>query len=101
MKTPQQERMDAIQDVDRAQRAEELISNPLYLEALTAMNSAMYMQFQDTKFEDSEVRHELWQRMQLMKQFTGKFESIVKQGVKAKKTLSLLDKAKDKIRSII
>ena len=101
MKTAKKERVDAIQDVDRAQRAEELINNTLYIEAVTAMNSAMFMQFQDTKFVDADLRHELWQRMQLMKQFTGKFESIIKQGVHAKKTLTLLDKAKEKFSNII
>ena len=96
----QEERMNAINDVDRSQKAKELLENPLYLEAITAMNSAMYIQFQDTKFHDEEQRHELWQRMQLMKQFTGKFESIVKQGIKANKTLTLLDKAKEHFKNL-
>ena len=94
-KSPEQEGREAIADISRAARADDLLTNPLYLEAITAMNAAMYTTFQDTKFEDAEIRHELWQRMQLMKQFKGKFESIVKQGTKAKQTLTLLEKARN------
>jgi hypothetical protein len=89
----EQERRNAIIDISRADRANELLTNPLYLEAITAMNAAMYMEFQDTKLIDTTERHELWQRMQLMKQFQDKFEHIVKQGNKAQKTLTLLEKS--------
>lgn len=97
MKTAKQEQNEAIQDISRASRAEELINNPLYLEAITAMQAAMFTQFADTKFKDEDQRHELWQRMQLLKQFQGKFESIVKQGAKAQQTLTMLERAKQLI----
>jgi hypothetical protein len=100
MKSPQQETNEAVADISRAHRAEELLNNPLYLEAITAMQAAMFEQFNDTKLVDKDLRHELWQRMQLMKQFQGKFESIVKQGVNAQKTLSLLEKGKALINRI-
>jgi hypothetical protein len=75
----------------RANQASELINNPLYVEAITAMKAAMYSAFTDTKLEDELQRHELWQRMQLMKQFEGKFESILKEGKRAAQTLSFLN----------
>ena len=100
MKSPQHESNEAIADISRAHRADELLANPLYNEAITAMRAAMFEQFNDTKLADEAQRHELWQRMQLMKQFQGKFESIVKQGVKAQGTLSLLEKAKNAISRI-
>ena len=87
------ERRNAITDISRAERATALLNDPLYLEAITAMNAAMYTEFAETKLVDVDVRHELWQRMQLMKQFQGRFESIVKQGNKAKQTLTLLEKS--------
>jgi|TARA_R110000822_G_scaffold98953_1_gene223522 hypothetical protein len=86
---------NALTDIDRATAAEALLSNPLYVEAIKVMESAMYVEFESTKMADSENRHELWQRMQLMKQFRGRFESIVKQGNHARTTLKmLLDKSK-------
>lgn len=88
------EELTARNDLQRAQQADELLSNPLYQEAIVAMESALFEQFKDTKFKDEAERHELWQRMQLMKQFQAKFEHIVKQGKKAKETLSLLDMGK-------
>lgn len=100
MKSPQQETNEAISDISRAHRAEELLSNPLYIEAITAMQAAMFEQFNDTKLADEKERHELWQRMQLLKQFQSKFESVVKQGKKAQETLSLLEKAKAAVRRI-
>jgi hypothetical protein len=53
--------------------------------------------FEDTKLDEEDRRHELWQRMQLMKQFRGKFEDIVKKGKKAEQTLTMLEKAKQLI----
>lgn len=99
-KSPQQETNEAVADISRAHRAEELLANPLYIEAVTAMQAAMFEQFSDSKLTDENQRHELWQRMQLLKQFQGKFESIVKQGEKAQNTLSLLEKAKGALRRI-
>jgi GTP1/Obg family GTP-binding protein len=99
-KSPQQQTNEAVADISRAHRAEELIANPLYIEAVTAMQAAMFELFNDTKLVDADERHELWQRMQLMKQFQGRFESIVKQGAKAKDTLTLLEKAKSALRRI-
>jgi len=100
MKSPQQETNEAISDISRAHRAEELLANPLYIEAITAMQAAMFEQFNDTKLDDENLRHELWQRMQLLKQFQGKFESVVKQGKKAQETLSLLEKGIQALKRI-
>lgn len=92
--TPEQEARQAQSDITRAERAQELLSNPLYIEAIQSMEAAMFATFEDTKLEDADRRHELWQRMQLLKQFKGKFESIVRQGDKARQTLTLLEKSK-------
>lgn len=98
VKSEQQQTREALSDVNRAALAEQLLNNPLYREAIDAMNLAMQQQFADTKLKDDDLRHELWQRMQLMKQFQGKFEHIVKKGIKAKQTLTMLEKAKNFIR---
>ncbi len=84
-------RRQALADQTRAAQAKELLANPLYLEAITVMRAAMYAEFEDTKLIDEDQRHELWQRMQLMKQFQNRFESIVKAGKRATKTIELID----------
>ena len=99
-KTPQQQTNEAVSDISRAHRATELLSNPLYLEAIAAMELALQQTFNDTKLNEEKERHELWQRGQLLKQFQGKFENIVKQGAKAQDTLSLLEKGKALINRI-
>ncbi len=93
----EQQRRNAISDISRAEEATKFLSNPLYLEAITAMSAAMYQEFTDTKLVDDTERHELWQRMQLMKQFQGRFESIVKHGKKGERTLSLLEASLKKV----
>ena len=89
--TDKKQAQEAAHDIQRANQAAELLANPLYIEALTAMRGAMYMEFENTKLAEPEARHELWQRMQLMKGFVGKFESIVKQGKRGAQTIALLD----------
>ena len=82
----------------RADQAKQLINHPLYVEAVTAMRAAMYEEFVSTRLGEPEARHELWQRMQLMEQFQGKFESIVKAGKKGQDTLKLLDSETNTLR---
>ncbi len=94
MRSEEQQKREALSDIRRGSEAEAMLNNPLYIETVTAMRAAMFSAFEDTKLEDEELRHELWQRMQLMNQFQGRFESIVKHGNKGKQTLTLLDKAK-------
>ena len=86
----EQQKQKARQEVDRAQQAKALLENPLYVEAVTAMRAALYVEFESSKLDQPETRHELWQRMQLMKAFQGKFEDIVKKGNKASQTISML-----------
>lgn len=90
--------MKAKNDISRAVRADELLSNPLYKEAITAMEVSLFEAFKDSKLTDKDERHELWQRMQLLKQFQAKFEHIVREGEKARQTLTMLERAKQLIR---
>lgn len=62
----------------------------MYIEAIGVIEATMYVEFADSKLDSPELRHELWQRMQLVKQFKGRFEQIVRQGDKARTTLEML-----------
>ena len=99
--TEAEQAMKAKNDISRAVRADELLSNPLYKEAVEAIEVSLHETFKDTKLEDDKLRHELWQRMQLMKQFESRFESLLKAGEKGKQTLSLLEKAKQKLLNLL
>lgn len=90
--------MKAKNDMSRAVRADELLSNPLYIEAINAIEVSLHEAFKDSGLDDEKLRHELWQRMQLLKQFQAKFEHIVREGKKAKETLTLLERAKQTFR---
>ncbi len=94
MRSNEEQRREALSDISRASQADELLRNPLYIEAISAMQLALQETFADTKLDQERERHELWQRMQLLKQFQAKFEHIVKKGAKARETLTLLEKSK-------
>jgi hypothetical protein len=91
MSTEAEQRKKATAAQSRANQAAELLNNPLYIEAVTVMRAAMYGEFEDTKLADVDSRHELWQRMQLMKGFQGYFEKVVKEGKKGTQTIKMLD----------
>lgn len=91
MSTEQEQRRKAAAARSRASQADDLLSNPLYVEAVTVMRAAMYGEFEDSKLADADTRHELWQRMQLMKSFQNYFEKIVKEGKKGAQTIKMLD----------
>ena len=91
----EQQKRDAMGDMARADQAKELLNHPLYKETIDVMNLAMYAEFRDCKFADEDTRRELWQRMQLMKQFEGRFQSIVKQGGRAEDTIKMIDAKPD------
>jgi len=79
-------------DITRADQAKDLINNPLYIEAMNLIEAAIYAEFRDTKLESNDLRHELWQRMQVLKLFKGRFENIIKHGKRAEQTLDLINK---------
>ena len=91
MSTEAEQRRKATAAQSRANQADDLLSNPLYIEAVTVMRAAMYGEFEDSKLADADTRHELWQRMQLMKGFQDYFEKIVKEGKKGTDTIKMLD----------
>ena len=91
MSTEKEQRQKATAAQSRANQATELLDNPLYIEAVTVMRAAMYGEFEDSKLADADSRHELWQRMQLMKSFQNYFEKIVKEGERGTQTIKMLD----------
>jgi len=97
MRSEKEQAKDAMADMDRANRASELLSNPLYIEAITVMRAAMFAEFEDSKYGSADDRHELWQRTQVIKQFQARFEEIVKKGERGRKTLTLLERARSLI----
>ncbi len=95
MSTEEEQRRKATHQQSRANQADDLLSNPLYIEAVTVMRAAMYGEFEDSKLADADSRHELWQRMQLMKNFQNYFEKIVREGKKGTQTIKMLDDRDD------
>lgn len=85
------EARQAVADVTRAERARELIDNPLHQEAFIALKAAAFEDFSNSEMEDEKLRFVLWQRMQVINDFQKHFENILAQGEVAKDTLSMLE----------
>jgi hypothetical protein len=94
----EQQRRQAAMDIQRAEEAKELLSNPLIQEFFISMKAAHFEEFQSAKWDDDQLRRELSQRMRLLNQFESKFQSVIKQGNKAKTTLQLIT---DKVKRVI
>lgn len=81
--------------IERARRVKELLENPLIKETFELMEKALFDEFKSAKFKEDDLRNELWQRMQLLRLHKSTFETYLKEGDRAEKTLLLT--IKDKI----
>mgnify|MGYP000477642299 CR=1 FL=1 len=85
--------------VQKAQRAEELFNDPLIQEFIVAVRGDLLNKFESTELADEESRKAAWHQSQVLKQFIGKFEKTIKEGKRAK--LTLMEKAKKHMRNVI
>ena len=85
--------------IQKAQRADELLNDPLIQEFIIAVRGDLLREFESSKLSDEKAMRHAWQKSQIFNQFLEKFTKQIKEGKNAKHTL--LQRAKDKVRSII
>ena len=85
--------------IQKAQRADELLNDPLIQEFIIAVRGDLLREFESSKLGDEKAMKHAWQKSQIFNQFLEKFTKQIKDGKNAKHTL--LQRAKDKVRSII
>lgn len=73
--------------LDRARRAEELVNNPLFIEALDAIQKVIDEGWKNSSAEDREARDNAYMLHRLLSRFRGHFKSIVVSGHNAKALL--------------
>ncbi len=85
--------------VQKANRADELLNDPLIQEFIIQMRGDLLAKFESTKLEDEQARKDAWQQSQVLNRFLDKFTRTIKDGKNAK--ITLMEKAKSAIKRII
>ena len=84
--------------IQKAQRAEQLLNDPLIQEFIISVRGDLLNKFESTKLESASERKDAWNQGQVLKLFLAKFTKAIKEGKDAR---SLLEQAKHTVRHII
>ena len=85
--------------VQKAQRADELLNDPMIQEFIISVRGDLLNKFESTKLDNEKERLDAWQQGQVLKLFLDKFTKQIKAGKNAQ--LTLMDKVNNNIRKII
>lgn len=85
--------------VQKAQRAEQLLNDPLIQEFIISVRGDLLNKFESTDLNSEKERLTAWNQGQVLKMFLDKFTKQIKAGKNAQ--LSLMDKVNNNIRNII
>ncbi len=85
--------------VQKAQRADELLNDPLIQEFIIAVRGDLLNKFESTSLENDAERMSAWNQSQVFNAFVEKFTKTIKEGKNAK--LTLMERAGAQIKRII
>lgn len=85
--------------VQKAQRADALLNDPLIQEFIITLRGDLLNKFESTGLDDEKARLDAWQQSQVLNKFLDKFTKTIKEGKNAQ--LSLIEKAKIKLKNVI
>jgi len=85
--------------VQKAQRADELLNDPLIQEFIIAVRGDLLNKFESSLLEDEEERMSAWNQSQVFNAFVDKFTKTIKEGKSAK--LTLMERAGAQLKRII
>ena len=85
--------------VQRAQRADELLNDPMIQEFIISVRGDLLNKFESTNLNNKNERLAAWHQGQVLKLFIDKFTKQIKAGKTAQ--LTLMDKINNNIRNII
>tara|TARA_R110000850_G_scaffold101266_2_gene209496 strand:- start:1033 stop:1317 length:285 start_codon:yes stop_codon:yes gene_type:complete len=85
--------------VQKAQRAEQLLNDPMIQEFIISVRGDLLNKFESTALDSEAERLAAWNQSQVLKLFLDKFTKQIKAGKAAK--LTLMDKINNNISKII
>ena len=89
-----QQKQQATNEINRAEMARQVKSNPIYQEAFTVYKAQLIDVFQQTNFTQSDERDEVWRKMQTVNHIEDYLNEAMETGVMAQHTLSMLEKGR-------
>ena len=85
-------------DIQRAQRADQLLNDPMIQEFIISLRGDLLNKFESTSLDNDAERMAAWHQSQVLNSFLDKFTKAIKKG---KESQSLLGMIKQKVRNII
>lgn len=76
------------QELVRGNQATEVLNNPIYQEAFTAIRAKLMDEFQKTKFRQSKLRDEIWRQMKSVDQVQKHLEQVMRSGQISEATIA-------------
>jgi hypothetical protein len=90
---------DLKNQVQKAQRAEQLLNDPLVQEFIVSLRGDLLNKFESAGLDNEKERTAAWHQSQVLNGFLDKFTKTIKEGKNAK--LTLMERANIKLQSII
>jgi len=90
---------DLKNQVQKAQRADQLLNDPLIQEFIISLRGDLLNKFESTELSNEKERTSAWHQSQVLNGFLDKFTKAIKEGKNAK--LTLIERANSKLQSII
>ncbi len=85
--------------VQRANRADQLLNDPMIQEFIISLRGDLLEKFESTELSDESIRLDAWQQSQVLNKFLTKFKQTIKEGKNA--NLTLMQRAKNHLKNVI
>ena len=90
---------DLKNQVQKAQRAEQLLNDPLIQEFIVSLRGDLLNKFESTGLDNEKERTAAWHQSQVLNGFLDKFTKTIKEGKNAR--LTLIEWANAKLQQVI
>ena len=87
------------QELERAARAEQILGDSLFKDAVREIEEALLMGIRQTAFKDAELREKLCQQYTLLHSIVGQFRTYMETGKLAEATLK--QRALEAVRKVV
>ena len=79
--------MTADEEIARGREAASLINNAIYQESFILLKAQMMKAFQDTRYDQSEERDEIWREMKVLGAVERQIKAVMQTGKFAEKSI--------------
>ncbi len=90
---------DLKNQIQKAQRADQLLNDPLIQEFIVSLRGDLLNKFESTELNNEKERTAAWHQSQVLNGFLDKFTKAIKEGKNAR--LTLMERANAKLQQVI